>query len=279
MRRYRSSANGWHTMGPLAMARTLIDQGLRGQPLRDAIASRSQRQLTLGSTAEPLPDETNRIVPDETRSDALGIPRPRINYRIDDYAKAGLALAIRRHRPSSPRTLPVVMTHPTPSVPTLEPVVVEVRRSDARFPGTFPSCSLTFDANRGDDEIVSGTHQFAPALGAMATSIAVLLLCVPAGAESPFCSLPPDPTMSWLPKTPAPNEINVPAPRPASDCQFYRPAWQRFLFATQPVQGSPAFLRYPSFEEIFQPANAISLKLKSEDLFTLRVAAKYPTTK
>jgi glucose dehydrogenase len=92
------SNEGWgHTMGPLAMARTLIDQGLQGQRLQDAIASRSQRQLTLGSTAEPLPDETNRIVPDETKSDALGIPRPRIHYRIDDYAKAGLALAIRRH--------------------------------------------------------------------------------------------------------------------------------------------------------------------------------------
>jgi choline dehydrogenase-like flavoprotein len=36
-------------------------------------------------------------VPDETTTDALGIPRPRIYYRIDDYAKAGLALAMRRH--------------------------------------------------------------------------------------------------------------------------------------------------------------------------------------
>ena len=35
--------------------------------------------------------------------------------------------------------LPVVMTHPTPSVPTLEPVLVAVRRSAARLPGTIPS--------------------------------------------------------------------------------------------------------------------------------------------
>jgi glucose dehydrogenase len=33
----------------------------------------------------------------ETRTDAIGIPRPRIHYRTDDYAKAGLALAISRH--------------------------------------------------------------------------------------------------------------------------------------------------------------------------------------
>jgi choline dehydrogenase-like flavoprotein len=92
------SNEGWgHARGPQATALKLIDQGLRGERLQDGIAWRSQRQLTLGSTAEPLPDSTNRIVPDETRRDAIGIPRPRIHYRIDDYAKAGLNLAIRRH--------------------------------------------------------------------------------------------------------------------------------------------------------------------------------------
>jgi glucose dehydrogenase len=92
------SNEGWgHARGPQATALKLIDQGLRGERLQDGIAWRSQRQLTLGSTAETLPDSTNRIVPDETRRDAIGIPRPRIHYRIDDYAKAGLNLAIRRH--------------------------------------------------------------------------------------------------------------------------------------------------------------------------------------
>jgi hypothetical protein len=74
---------------------------------------------------------------------------------------------------------------------------------------------------------------------------------VSADAESPFCSLPPDPATPWLPVTPEPNESIVPSPRPASDCQFYRPAWQRFLVATQPTDGMPAFLRYPSFNEVF----------------------------
>jgi len=114
----------------------------------------------------------------------------------------------------------------------------------------------------------------ARALTAAATFAAFIAVCLPAQAESPFCSLPPDPAISWLPKTPVPNESSVPAPRPASDCQFYRPAWQRFLLATQPVRGTPAFLRYPSFEQIFEPAKAASVQLKQEDLFTLSLSPR-----
>jgi hypothetical protein len=70
---------------------------------------------------------------------------------------------------------------------------------------------------------------------------------------SPFCLLPSDSANPWLPVTPAPNETQIPAPRPASDCQLYRPAWQRFMVATQPVGGAPSFLGYPSFETLFNP--------------------------
>ena len=91
------SNEGWRHAGPQVTAVMLIDKGLRGQKLQEQIAWRTERELTLGSTAETLPDETNRIVPDETRADGIGIPKPRIHYRIDDYAKAGLALAMRRH--------------------------------------------------------------------------------------------------------------------------------------------------------------------------------------
>ena len=91
------SNEGWRHVGPQAMAIKLIDQGLTGRRLQEAIAWRTRRELTLGSTAETLRDPTNRIVPDETRTDAIGIPRPRIHYRIDEYAKASLALATRRH--------------------------------------------------------------------------------------------------------------------------------------------------------------------------------------
>jgi glucose dehydrogenase len=91
------SNEGWRHLGPQATALALIDQGFAGERLKERIAWRTKRELTLGSTAETLPDPANRIMPDETRTDAIGIPRPRIYYRIDDYAKAGLALAMRRH--------------------------------------------------------------------------------------------------------------------------------------------------------------------------------------
>lgn len=74
-------------------------------------------------------------------------------------------------------------------------------------------------------------------------------------APDPLCFPPPAPAPSWLPVTPAANETKVPDPRPASDCGFYRPAWQRFLIATQPSPDSPAFLSYPSFDQIFTPGS------------------------
>jgi choline dehydrogenase-like flavoprotein len=36
-------------------------------------------------------------VPDDTKRDALGLPRPRIAYKLDDYTLAGLAFARRVH--------------------------------------------------------------------------------------------------------------------------------------------------------------------------------------
>jgi hypothetical protein len=73
--------------------------------------------------------------------------------------------------------------------------------------------------------------------------------------ESPFCFMPPDSGSAWLPVTPAAHETVVPTPRDGtgdtSDCQFYRPAWQRFLVATQPTSDGPTFLTYPSFDQIF----------------------------
>jgi hypothetical protein len=105
-------------------------------------------------------------------------------------------------------------------------------------------------------------------------STVIVLMSFSVRAESPFCLLPPDPATPWLPTTPAPSETNVPAPRPASDCQFYRPAWQQFLVATQPVGTSPAFLGYPSFEQIFQPATAVSAKSKPGELLTLKLVPR-----
>lgn len=66
-------------------------------------------------------------------------------------------------------------------------------------------------------------------------------------APDPQCSPPP----AWLPTTPPAIETAVPKPRPATDCAFYGPAWQRFLNVTQPNGTSPAFLSYPAFDDLF----------------------------
>ncbi len=88
----------WPTGAPVSDAQALAAKGVRGAALRRAIVDRTSRQVRFGTLTEQLPDPANRIVPDPTLRDALGIPRPRISYRIDDYTKAGLAEARRIHQ-------------------------------------------------------------------------------------------------------------------------------------------------------------------------------------
>jgi glucose dehydrogenase len=52
--------------------------------------------LMIGSTSEMLPDSANRIAPDFGHRDTAGLPRPRITFKIDDYAKMGLSDAVAR---------------------------------------------------------------------------------------------------------------------------------------------------------------------------------------
>lgn len=80
----------WPTGAPASSARQLIAQGLRGAELDRALADRSSREITLVPLVEQLPSPENRIVPDFDQRDAVGIPRPRISYRIDDYSKRAL---------------------------------------------------------------------------------------------------------------------------------------------------------------------------------------------
>ena len=89
---------GWAlALGPLELSQQLAAKGFRGQRLKDELNRQLARQLYLDSAAEMLPDPANRIVPDFDRRDALGLPRPRIRLKLDDYTKAGLAIARKRH--------------------------------------------------------------------------------------------------------------------------------------------------------------------------------------
>lgn len=67
---------------------------LYGKNLRNAIKNNVAREIRFAFLCEQLPDPENRIVPDFEKLDSFGLPRPKIYYRIDDYTKAGIDVAI-----------------------------------------------------------------------------------------------------------------------------------------------------------------------------------------
>jgi glucose dehydrogenase len=87
----------WARGAPVAIVRDLLDSGLRGAELDDALAREATRHISLATMTEQLPLPENRIVPDFEHRDALGLPRPRISFRYDDYTRRGLAQARRLH--------------------------------------------------------------------------------------------------------------------------------------------------------------------------------------
>jgi choline dehydrogenase-like flavoprotein len=64
---------------------------LKPAELDAQIRDRSARYVQFDCFHEILPQPANRIVPSTTQTDALGIPRPEITYKIDDYVIRGAA--------------------------------------------------------------------------------------------------------------------------------------------------------------------------------------------
>jgi choline dehydrogenase-like flavoprotein len=87
------SNEGWdRAVGPLLVSTALIKQGLRGEDLKAAVRDRVSRQLLIGTSGEMLPDDYNRVgLAKET--DDLGLPRPKIWFRHQNYTKKGLEIA------------------------------------------------------------------------------------------------------------------------------------------------------------------------------------------
>jgi choline dehydrogenase-like flavoprotein len=89
---------GWKfATGPMDTAAKLVGDGLRGSALTRALNERTQRELAINSSVETLPVRENQIVPDPTRLDSFGLPRPKIHFKIDDYTLRGLAEVRKRH--------------------------------------------------------------------------------------------------------------------------------------------------------------------------------------
>ena len=87
-----------HSVGnPNTVASTLIMQGLVGAQLFKSIGTIAPFQVRLASMIEQLPDPENRVTPDDTMVDALGIPRPKLTYSHDEYTHKGWLAANRLH--------------------------------------------------------------------------------------------------------------------------------------------------------------------------------------
>ena len=59
--------------------------------------ARGERDFALASLNEQLPNPDNRIEPAYDVLDPIGIPRPRIHYKVDQYTLDGMAEAKKRH--------------------------------------------------------------------------------------------------------------------------------------------------------------------------------------
>jgi glucose dehydrogenase len=90
---------GWEWAGPdlATLAKSFVDAGLSGPELLKAVRSHSSREMTLVALTEQLPDPDNRITPDFDRPDVIGVPKPRIFFRLNDYTAAALAAARTMH--------------------------------------------------------------------------------------------------------------------------------------------------------------------------------------
>jgi len=87
----------WATGAPESTANELIQKGYFGKSLKQELFAQTARHLCLASMIEQLPDSMNRVTLSDNKKDALGIPCPKIHYKINDYEKEGMLFAQKVH--------------------------------------------------------------------------------------------------------------------------------------------------------------------------------------
>jgi choline dehydrogenase-like flavoprotein len=84
----------WPTGAPATDTIEAVQRlNLTGSRLREWLRERVGRQFRIGALVEQLPEPGNRITVDPRYVDALGLPRPVIDYSVDDYVLAGMEAA------------------------------------------------------------------------------------------------------------------------------------------------------------------------------------------
>ncbi|MBV9576578.1 MAG: GMC family oxidoreductase [Gammaproteobacteria bacterium] len=86
----------WPTKSPYSTLDHFLERGYFGAELEKLISENVSKQISLNALLEMLPQATNRVTLDD-KKDALGIPRPRIHFKLDDYTRLGLARARELH--------------------------------------------------------------------------------------------------------------------------------------------------------------------------------------
>jgi choline dehydrogenase-like flavoprotein len=94
--RFDIGNDGWRatTGAPdTSVAAAVTGEGLYGDGLRRHLTATLPRQVRFSVAVEQLPSSANSVTIDPRYTDALGNPRPVIDYRLDDYTLAGMAAA------------------------------------------------------------------------------------------------------------------------------------------------------------------------------------------
>jgi choline dehydrogenase-like flavoprotein len=88
---------GWSYPGtpPDVLISRFAAAGVRGTELVEQLNAHVARQFRFANLIEQMPDPDNRITPAWDQLDAIGIPRPRIEYTVGELERQGMAEARR----------------------------------------------------------------------------------------------------------------------------------------------------------------------------------------
>jgi glucose dehydrogenase len=85
------------TNGPLNEADDAIADKVFGEALRKRVYDKVVTQVYLDNSVEVLPDPKNRVTLAKDQLDATGLPRPKIDFRIDKYTYEGMYVSWKRN--------------------------------------------------------------------------------------------------------------------------------------------------------------------------------------
>lgn len=89
-----NDGGSWPAAAPFTTAwEFIVEKGLWGRRLREAMQDHMTRQLRINAEIECLADPNNRISLSSSRVDALGLPKPVVEFDLPQYTKKGFVQA------------------------------------------------------------------------------------------------------------------------------------------------------------------------------------------